>query len=63
MKAVLGICSLRLDYPISVERANRMPVKKTDKDQQVRKGIFLHCLMYETMTQWVAMVVDKRLLL
>jgi len=61
VKTVLGICSLRLDYPVTVERANRMPVKKTGKDQGVGKGIFLECLMCETMTQWVAMVMDKKL--
>ena len=51
MKAVLGICIVVLGYPVSVERATRMTVKKIDKDQRVRKGVFLECLMYETMTQ------------
>lgn len=58
MAAVLGICSLRLGYPITAERASRMPVKKIDKDQQVRKGIFLECLKYKTMERQVAMAVD-----
>lgn len=42
---------------------NRMPVNKIDKDQQVRKAVFLGCLMYEAMTERVAMVADKSLCL
>lgn len=34
-----------------------MPVKKIDKSQQVRKSLFLECLMYE------AMAADKSLCL
>lgn len=63
MKGNVGVCSLRLDEPIGVERPNRMLVKKIDKDQQVRKGVFLECLMYEAMTEEVAMTVDKSLCL
>lgn len=61
MKAVLGSCSLSLNYPISLERANRMPVEKIDNDQHIRKGLSLECWMCETMSQWVAMAVGKRL--
>lgn len=38
-------------------------MKKIDKHQQVRKDVFLECLMYETMTEGVAMAADKRLFL